>query len=199
MNSWFFRPSAALALFGALGVTAGDGQAAAVDPTGDLDHVRPLLDQTLETEKSGIEIRWSNPETGHSGKIRVERTFFRNDRPCRDYLRTVSRPDRSGFVIRGTACRTGRAVWTIGDEVAVETDQPPRQQAAAPAASSSTTPKARAARARPPEGPQAEAEAKARPGLDADDPATAGTAAGPEAAPADEPFVSFTLPSRSPI
>ena len=75
-------------VLGGLVLTPPQAGAATVDPGGDLEHIRPLLEQTLETEKSGIEIRWSNPGTGHSGKIRVERTFFRDDRPCRDYLRT---------------------------------------------------------------------------------------------------------------
>ena len=194
-------PQASLGLALVAGLSAGspEARAAAVDPGGDLEHVRPRLEQTRETEKSGIEIRWSNPATGHSGKIRVERTFFRDDRPCRDYLRTVSRPGASGFVIRGTACRTGRAVWTIEDEVAVETDAPRKQAAGAarPAAMPRTSPSA------PQEAEPSGTEPATAP-TTPEAPATGRAEAGPreaepEAGPADDPFVSFTLPSRSPI
>lgn len=195
----FLQPSTGLRLLAVLALGSPDARAAAVDPGGDLEHVRPLLEQTLETEKSGIEIRWSNPETGHGGKIRVERTFFRDGRPCRDYLRTVSRPDSSGFVIRGTACRTGRAVWSIEDEVAVEIDAPREQAArsARPAATPHSTP------ADPERAETAGTEAETAPSTgDARAAerveANPGEAA-PEAEPAEDPFVSFTLPSRSPI
>lgn len=195
--STFRYSSAILALLGVLSVGAREGHAAAVDPSGDLEHVRPLLEQTLETEKSGIEIRWSNPDTSHTGKIRVERTFFRDGQPCRDYLRTVERASRSGFVIRGTACRTGRAVWSIEDEVAVETD-PPRSSAGrqpAPTAGSRTSP----SQARGTEGERDEARAAPPEAEPASPERTEAGDAGPEAERADEPFVSFTLPSRSPL
>ena len=190
------RSSAVLALI-LLG--APQSRAAAVDPGGDLEHIRPLLEQTLETEKSGIEIRWSNPDTGHNGKIRVERTFFRNERPCRDYLRTVSRPSRSGFVIRGTACRTGRAVWSIEDENAVETDAP-KKRVARPSAP--TSPRLEDRREPPPRPEPSGESARAEP--ERKTPAAAPGEAGPAASePAreseSEPFVSFTRPSRSPI
>ena len=41
----------------------------------DEDYVERLLNQALETEKSGVEIPWSNPATGSSGTILIERTF----------------------------------------------------------------------------------------------------------------------------
>jgi surface antigen len=196
--SSLLQASIALALLTAPVFGSRDAGAAAVDPGGDLEHVRPLLKQTLETEKSGIEIRWSNPETGHSGKIRVERTFFRDEQPCREYLRTISRPGASGFVIRGTACRTGRAVWTIEDEVAVETEA--RKAAARPAAPASTRP---GTAAEPERAESGGGNAETAPSK-ADSARAGGAETGPgqvepEAEPADDPFVSFTLPSRSPI
>lgn len=203
------RPAPGLALGAALLLGAGAAGAAPADPSGDLAHIRPLIDQTLETEKSGIEIRWSNPGTGHSGMMRVERTFFRDQRPCRDYLRTVLRPGESGFVIRGTACRAGRAEWDILDEVVTEMDAP----------------KKRAAAVRPAPAPDAPApERQAAPRPSAATPGAAAAAGAPSAPEAEGPpveeapllrkakrlaaeageapapgprFVPFTLPSRS--
>ncbi|MDX1540396.1 MAG: RT0821/Lpp0805 family surface protein [Geminicoccaceae bacterium] len=195
MSSRIFRPwSIGPALAGALTAGVPQGHAAAVDPSGDLEHVRPLLEQTLETEKSGIEIRWSNPGTGHSGKIRVERTFFRDDQPCRDYLRTVTRPGESGFVIRGTACRTGRAVWTIGDENVVETDPPKKRAARTTSPAMPPPPVEAAATDREPRPAPSAGEAPESARAEIEPPAAA-----PKTTPADEPFVSFTLPSRSPL
>ena len=97
------------ALVGALAAIVVDwGPAAGEEAVDDLQHLRPLINQTLETEKSGVEIGWSNPATGHSGTLRVERTFYRDQQPCREYLRTVERAGTADLVTRGTACRVGR-------------------------------------------------------------------------------------------
>lgn len=192
-------------------LAGGVAGAAPADPTGDLGHIRPLIDQTLETEKSGIEIRWSNPGTGHSGMMRVERTFFRDQRPCREYLRTVVRPGESGFVIRGTACRAGRAEWDILDEVVTEKNAPKKRAAARPAP--------------PPDEPSPDRQTAPEPSATAgaaaagDASADASSTSQAEGAPAEEgplvrkarrlaaeagdppaadtQFVPFTLPSRS--
>lgn len=187
-----------------VGAAPGSVRAEPVDPSGDLDHIRPLLNQTLETEKSGVEIRWSNPSTEHRGLMRVERTFYRDDRPCRDYIRTVERSGRSGWIIRGTACREDRGRWEIASEAATETGagaaarSERRPSAGSPAGRTATTTR----KAPPP--PPKETERAALP-----EPA-AGPVAEPPAAettpPAEEeaaketeraPFVTFTRPSRT--
>jgi len=139
--------------------------------------------------------------------MRVERTFFRDQRPCREYLRTVLRPGESGFVIRGTACRAGRAEWDILDEVVTEKDAPKKRAAVRPAPA--------------PDAPSPERQAAPRPSATVGAAAAAGAPAAPMAegpaveeapllrkakrlaaeageAPAPSPrFVPFTLPSRS--
>ena len=105
------------ALFGALAASAlGWSPAVAEEAADDLQHLRPLINQTLETEKSGVEIGWSDPATGHSGTLRVERTFYRDQQPCREYLRTIERAGASTLVTRGVGCRVGRAQWEIEEE-----------------------------------------------------------------------------------
>src|SRR5919106_6625918 len=67
-------------------------QEIAAQADADEEYVGPLVNQALETEKSGVEIPWSNPATGSSGMILIERTFYRDPRtPCRDYRRTLER------------------------------------------------------------------------------------------------------------
>jgi surface antigen len=176
------------ALFGALVVSAlGSSPAVAEEAADDLQHLRPLINQTLETEKSGVEIGWSNPATGHSGTLRVERTFYRDQQPCREYLRTVERAGASTLVTRGVGCRVGRAQWEIEKEGAT-------------------------ARALLPGG----GAASARPGADerkadekiAEAAAAAAARACPDPAalpsagtgqPEPSPFAAFTLPARSDI
>lgn len=185
---------------------APQARAAASDPSGDLPHIRPIMDQTLETEKSGIEVRWSNPTTGNRGMIRVERTFYRDDRPCREYLRTVERPEGTGWVIRGTACRVERGRWEVRNEIPTETGakEGPRTpsrpttttgsespETRAEPAAASPEPEEPAAAATPPAGPRAETGAGSTEGRASADEA--------EAAPADEPFVAFTRPARTGI
>jgi surface antigen len=179
------------ALLGALVATAlGWSPAAAEETADDLQHLRPLINQTLETEKSGVEIGWSNPATGHSGTLRVERTFYRDQQPCRAYLRTVERP--GALVTRGIGCRVGRAQWEIEEESGTIEEESATATASSPArgaVSADTAAKQREA-----------AETTAKDEADASecpDPAELATPDAGEPAPA--PFAAFTLPARSEI
>ena len=92
-------------------------QDAAAQADADEEYVGPLVNQALETEKSGVEIPWSNPATGSSGMILIERTFYRDPRtPCRDYRRTLERVGAPTVEIQGTGCRIGSARWSLDEE-----------------------------------------------------------------------------------
>jgi surface antigen len=83
----------------------------------DEDYVGPLISEALESQRSGVEVPWTNPATGSSGIIVVERTFYRDPRtPCRDYRRTLERPGGSTLTIEGTGCRTGSGRWSLDEE-----------------------------------------------------------------------------------
>jgi surface antigen len=93
----------------------------------DEDYVEPLLNQALEAEKTGVELPWSNPDTGSRGIIVIERTFYRDPgTPCRDYRRTLERAGMSVLEIQGTGCRVGPREWALDEEE-------PASLAAAPA------------------------------------------------------------------
>ena len=83
----------------------------------DEEYVEPLLNQALETEKTGVELPWSNPDTGSSGIIVIERTFYRDpSTPCRDYRRTLERAGAPAVEIEGTGCRVGPSEWALDEE-----------------------------------------------------------------------------------
>jgi surface antigen len=92
-------------------------QDVAAQADADENYVGPLVNQALETEKSGVEIPWSNPATGSSGMIVIERTFYRDPRtPCRDYRRTLERAGAPTVEIQGTGCRIGTGRWSLDEE-----------------------------------------------------------------------------------
>jgi hypothetical protein len=83
----------------------------------DEEYVAPLLERALETEKTDVELSWSNPDTGSSGIIVIERTFYRDPgTPCRDYRRTIERAGTPPFEIQGTGCRVGPSEWELDEE-----------------------------------------------------------------------------------
>jgi surface antigen len=181
----FEKGSVRAALFGALMASAlGCGPALAQEAADDLEHLRPLINQTLETEKSGIEIGWSNPATGHSGTLRVERTFHRGQQPCREYLRTLERPGAAALVTRGIGCRVGRAQWEIKEEGTTAQALLP-EPGVGPVELGPDERKAAEKTA------EALAAARACP-----DPAPLPSA---KVEPAPAPFAAFTLPARSDI
>jgi surface antigen len=174
------------ALFGVLmACTLGYGPALAQQAADDLQHLRPLINQTLETEKSGVEIGWSNPATGHSGTLRVERTFYRDQQPCREYLRTVERPGAAALAIRGVGCRVARAQWEIEEQ-----DRTAR--ALLPGPEAAPVKPAAAERKADEKTEETAAAARACP----DPPALPAVGTGE---PTPPPFAAFTLPARSAI
>ena len=95
----------------------GEPRYVAAQADADEDYVGPLVDDALETQRSGVAVPWSNPATGSSGTITIERTFYRDPRtPCRDYRRTLERAGAPQVEIEGTGCRIGLGRWSLDEE-----------------------------------------------------------------------------------
>lgn len=96
-------------MLAAIAATAGQ---AVADDGRDAAVLLPILNDILETQRTGVEVPWLNPETGRSGTIRIERTHYRGQQPCRDYTRKTE----GGGVyteVSGTGCRVGPALWMV--------------------------------------------------------------------------------------
>jgi surface antigen len=107
----------ALALVGACVLLTIVSQRVIAQADADEEYVGPLINQALETEKTGVEVPWTNPATGSRGTITIERTFYRDPRtPCRDYRRTIQRPGAPVVAIQGTGCRVGSGRWSLDEE-----------------------------------------------------------------------------------
>lgn len=124
-----FRKFARIAALAAPILVAG--APASADERADAAFLAPLLNRTLETERSGTEIGWRNPATGNAGSITVERTFYRGQQPCREYVRTTG-TGAAKITIRGTGCRVGKERWAL-DEAAPAAASGIAAPAAAPA------------------------------------------------------------------
>lgn len=112
----------------------------AQDADVDRDYVLSLVNQVLETERTDVEVPWLNPETGNSGRIVVERTFYLEPgKPCREYRRTVERAGSPAVVIEGTGCRTGPEQWNL-DEEELSPIRVERPGSASPGAAVATVP-----------------------------------------------------------
>lgn len=142
-------------------------------------YVEPLLYQALETEKSGVEVPWSNPATGSSGTIVIERTFYRDPTtPCRDYRRTIEQAGASTLEIEGTGCRVAPGRWALD-----EAD--PTSLAATPAPAAGPNP--------PPDEPAAPEPAR----VEADPPSCPALEAAPVPCGKPPPVVDYTMPTRT--
>ena len=107
--------------------------AVGADPVIDALTPGPLLSEALERERSGVDVPWSK------GVIRVERTFYRGQQPCRDYVWTRESASGAKAEVRGTGCRVAKAKWET-EEKPVAAATPPALPA--PALGSSTSPAA---------------------------------------------------------
>jgi surface antigen len=201
------------ALLSGLAALAG-ASLAAEDPR-DAAVVAAMVKQTLEFERTGSDLPWSNLETGSRGVIRVERTYYLDsDTPCRDYVRTTHRPDGGRITARGTGCRMGDGRWfldeALGTEAAPASKAPPATAKAPEGRKDETAPVPTAPPMAevPREAPMAEVPAP--PALTGGDEAEAkiwgkpaGEATAEVGAPAPPPVKpkvrapEYTLPSRS--
>lgn len=151
----------------------------AAQAAADEQYVEPLLNRALENEKTGVELPWSNPATGSSGTIVIERTFYRDPRtPCRDYRRTLERAGAPTLEIQGTGCRVGPSRWALDEEE-------PTSLAATPAPVTGPTPEPDEASVSPP----ARAEAAA--------PSCPTMSVAPVPCGKPPPVTDYTMPTRT--
>jgi surface antigen len=130
------RAPRVLAIFvgGAVAVVAAGpaGAVTAGDPR-DQPYLSTIVNQALETERTNVDIPWSNPETGHRGVLVIERTFYRDPQsPCRDYRWTLERGSRPPATITGTGCRIGPALWRLDEREAASPLRMPDRSAPLP-------------------------------------------------------------------
>jgi surface antigen len=163
----------------------------------DRPYVMEQVNQALETQRTMVETRWSNPETGNGGTIVVDRTFYRDTgEPCRDYRRTLDRSGAPPLVIEGTGCRVSPARWEIVEKTPAppERSKPPTPgtkkgaREPAPAEAKKPTPKA---------APAEKATAAQAPVCP--DPAALAPPVAVVKAPCAKPaaFTDYTLPSKA--
>lgn len=96
--------------------------------------VKGLVSETLEMERTGAEVPWSNANTGNSGVIRVERTYYQADgTPCRDYVRTTKRWDGGQSTTKGSGCRMTNGRWFLDETQPGEAGPSPKSTGTAAA------------------------------------------------------------------
>lgn len=67
---------------------------------------------TLETVRTGVSSRWTNPDTGNAYVVVPTRTFERSGTPCRDYTIDAMIAGSREKVV-GTACRQADGRWNV--------------------------------------------------------------------------------------
>lgn len=67
----------------------------------------------LETQPTGQTSSWTNPDTGHSGKVTPTKTYTSSDGvPCREFTQTIY-VDGEYEEVEGTACRQEDGTWKV--------------------------------------------------------------------------------------
>lgn len=65
----------------------------------------------LENQQTGQASTWTNPDTGHSGKVTPTKTYTAADgTPCREFSQTIY-VDGKYEEVEGTACRQADGTW----------------------------------------------------------------------------------------
>jgi surface antigen len=66
----------------------------------------------LETQQSGVQTQWRNPDSGNSGYITPYPAYQREGATCREFEQTISVRGRLETA-RGTACRRPDGTWEV--------------------------------------------------------------------------------------
>lgn len=221
-NRLRFRPWPPAIVAALLLGSSGSAGAGLADDPRDHGYVTVVVNRALETERTRVDVPWSNPSTGNRGVIVIERTYYRDPAtPCREYRRTVERPGQPTAIVRGTGCRVGGGIWTL-EETAAGGASGPATSAAESSPAEPPAPSPASEHARPTGGgekvkPKAEARVQPPPPAKASPPppppapsatAPASTASQPspiqpspsQPSPSQAPRVpGYTLPSKIPL
>lgn len=98
----------------ALGGFLGNHLGAKLDAR-DREAAQRAVYESMEYNRDGAPSSWHNPNSGHSGYVTPDYTYYDDrNRPCRDYTH-VMRVDGEEEVIQGTACRNSDGAWMTVD------------------------------------------------------------------------------------
>ncbi len=154
-------------LAGALLAATCTQAASASENFDDMAYVRQAVQEVLEKFKTGEPYEWSNPDTGNSGVIIAERTFYLDARtPCRDYRRTTVGWGGTSSEVTGTGCRTLQGWWKLNENTSATAPSEAPYEAERSAESGGSAPAGRVEEARKPPEPRdevPEATARSRP------------------------------------
>lgn len=70
------------------------------------------MQRALETTPTGKAAEWKNPDTGNEYHVRTTRTYYQQDRPCREYT-TRAMIGGKTQEIHGRACRQSDGSWRV--------------------------------------------------------------------------------------
>jgi surface antigen len=114
---WSRRTGPASEVASTSGATSSGSNATADDPLALLTPngtPQSVLHRTLERERSGTSIAWTDPDTRSEVTVEPLRTFRAADRTfCREYRETVAMPRASPHTGYGLACRTPEGRWNV--------------------------------------------------------------------------------------
>lgn len=107
--------SAILALVASVAVQP----ALAASDSDEIEHARSIIREKLETERTGIDIKWKNPKSGSAGKMRINDTrFIEDDIPCRWYEWSLSGTSNR-ISTKGKGCRIKKDVWLLEESTLI--------------------------------------------------------------------------------
>lgn len=70
------------------------------------------MQRAMETAPTGTTVRWTNPDNGNRFVVVPKRTYYRQERPCREYV-THAYIGGKTEQIHGTACRQPDGSWRV--------------------------------------------------------------------------------------
>ena len=106
-----------MSVLAVLALALGSHGASATSDFRDVALVSATISHVLERERTGVEVSWSNPDTGNAGSVVAERTYYIDGRtPCRDYRRTMRGSGGETLIVRGTGCRTAAGRWRLDEQ-----------------------------------------------------------------------------------
>lgn len=101
----------AAAIGGLAGAYAGSELGKTLDEN-DQNLSRQTAQAALESNKTGEESTWRNPDSGHSGGIKPTSTYSDSGKDCREFETTVN-VDGKSEKANGRACRNADGSWTV--------------------------------------------------------------------------------------
>lgn len=82
----------------------------------DIDILQKTARVDMDGKPEGTTLKWSNPETGAKGVVKLMKRFYEGDQECRQNQHAFRAKGNTPWKITGTVCKQADGSWKVREK-----------------------------------------------------------------------------------